>query len=139
MSVGTGIILENVTTGSLDCSGEDYSTQVIQVQSTTTFPLGLTVTNTIDNASDAKAYVTCYSGPASSASAARDTAGSPAGDTTDSSVTTGFLAPCPTPITGSTGPCVISQRRKHGDVIIKLHILDGDPRFWSGKTPKPKK
>jgi hypothetical protein len=142
-SVGTGIILENVTTGTLDCSGEDYSTQVIQVQSTTTFPLGLTVTNTIDDASDPSAYVTCYSGPTSSASAARDTTGSsagdPAGGTADSTVTTGFLTACATPITGSTGPCVISQRKKHGNVVIKLHILDGDPRFWSGKTPKPPK
>jgi uncharacterized repeat protein (TIGR01451 family) len=120
-SVGTGIVDLSVSTATLDCSGLDYSTQVIDVVSTTTFPTGLKVISIIEHGSDPKAYVTCYSDPTAFVDAAGDT------------VTTGFLPTCPATI---TGPCVVSQLRKKGNVVVTLHILDGDPRFWTGKAGK---
>jgi hypothetical protein len=26
--------------------------------------------------------------------------------------------------------------RKHDNVVVTIHILDGDPRFWTGKAGK---
>jgi hypothetical protein len=122
--VGTGVIEISVATQTLDCQGLDYSPQVTDVVSTVTFPAGLKVVTTIDNATDAKAYVTCYSDPTAFV------------DADGNLVTTGFLPACPAPITDSTGPCVISQTTKHDNVVVTIHVLDGDPRFWSGKAPK---
>jgi hypothetical protein len=123
-SVGTGVIEVSVATQTLECEGFDYSPQVTDVVSTVTFPAGLKVISTIDNATDAKAYLTCYSDPTAFVDAAGNL------------VTTGFLAACPATITDSTGPCVISQVRKHDNVVVTIHILDGDPRFWTGKAGK---
>jgi hypothetical protein len=123
-SVGTGVIEVSVATQTLECEGFDYSPQVTDVVSTVTFPAGLKVISTIDNATDAKAYLTCYSDPTAFVDAAGNL------------VTTGFLAACPATITDSTGPCVVSQVRKHDNVVVTIHILDGDPRFWTGKAGK---
>ena len=123
-SVGSGIVDLSVATGTLDCSGLDYSTQVTDVVSTTTFPSGLKVISTIEHGSDPKAYVTCYSDPTAFV------------DASGNKVTTGFLPACPATI---TGPCVVSQLRKKGNVVVTIHILDGDPRFWTGKAGKPGK
>jgi hypothetical protein len=123
-SVGTGVVEMTVLTEALDCAGLDYSPQVTDIVSTTTFPAGLTVTSTINHATDAKAYVTCYSDPMPFLDAAGQT------------VTTGFLPPCPGTV---TGPCVISQITRGRNVVVTIHILDGDPRFWTGKAGKPPK
>jgi hypothetical protein len=123
-SVGIGVVEVSVETQSLACGGLDYSPQITDVVSTVTFPAGLKVATTIDKASDPKAYLTCYSDP------------TPFVDAAGATATIGFLPACPATITDSTGPCVISQVEKHSAVVVTLHILDGDPRFWTGRAGK---
>lgn len=126
-SVGNGSIVVSVATQTLAGGGLDYSPQVTDVVSSVTFPSGLAVLTSINQETQPKDYETCYSDP----TAFVDAAGQ--------QVTTGFLPACPTTVTGSTGPCVVSKVEKQGTVLVTLHIIDGDPRFWTGKPPKPPK
>jgi hypothetical protein len=116
--VSSGQINLTLEKQALKCPGSRKPGQIIDITSSTTFPAGLTVVNSIANASDPKAYVTCYNDPA------------PFLDSAGAMVTTGLLPQCaavPAP------PCVRSQAQDETNVIVTLLIPDGEPKFHVSK------
>jgi YVTN family beta-propeller protein len=105
--------LQNVS-----CDSSATQSEQVTTYSTDNFTASvLKATLTVDDDSNTSDFEACYSSP------------TPFVDKQGASVTTGELADCSS--NGNIAPCLSSVKAASGNLIAKLRVLPGDPRFWS--------